>query len=415
MNERRRFIRQFSIGSLAALSFPALAETVTGIPLPSFSNDEAYWEQVKRQFAVPGNLTMMNAANLCPSPYPVTDRVVEFSKALARDVSFQFRSVFPELRTNSLTALAEMVGAKPEEVGITRNTSEANCIVIHGIDLKAGDEIIIWDQNHPSNEAVWINRAKRYGFTVKKISVPATPSSSDELVTPFISAITSKTKLIAFSHISNVSGIALPAEKICAIANSKGIMTLVDGAQSLGMTMLNVHNLGCTFFTASTHKWLLGPFENGILYVREDTIPKVWPNIIGAGWRESTTVDAKLCTVGQRNDATTAAIPETVIFHNSVGIRNIEQRVVELCTYLKNQIKEKLPQASFVTPLPAMLSGGIVIINLPGKDPREIANKLYTEYGVAAAATGGIRFSPHIYNTLKDIDHVVVALQKLSQ
>lgn len=414
-NHRRKFIKQLSAGALSTLALPLSASKVKE-PLPAFTHgdDENYWEMVKKQFAVPENLVMVNAANLCPGTYAVNERVIEFTKALAKDVSFQYRSRFEELRKKSIEKLSAFVGADREEIGITRNTSESNCIVVQGLDFRAGDEIIIWDQNHPSNEAVWLSRAKRFGFTVKKVSVPVSPDSSASLLDPFAKAITSRTKLIAFSHISNLSGIALPAKEICQLAKSRGILTLVDGAQALGMMDLNLHDMGCTFYTASTHKWLMGPFENGLLYVNKEYIHKLWPNIIGGGWKEAKIVDENICVLGQRNETSTAAIPETLDFHNAMGKTVIQERVINLNAYLKEQIKLKLPQARFVTPLSPELSAGIVIINLPGKDPRDIFQKLYEEYGIACAPSGGIRFSPHIYNTKKDLDKIVGALVKLA-
>jgi len=364
---------------------------------------------------VPDNRIMMNAANLCPSPNVVRERMIEYTNALNRDVSFQYREVFAGLRKKSLSMLAAFVGAAETEFGITRNTSESNGMIAHGLDLKAGDEVIIWEQNHYSNREVWQSQARRLGFTVIKTSLPANPTSIQQLVEPFERAITPKTKLITFSHISNLSGLALPAKEICRMAQAKGIMTLVDGAQSLGMTHIDVHDMGCTFYSASTHKWLMGPFENGVLYIHKDYFTRIWPNIIGGGWHEANTVDENLCVLGQRNETSPAALPDILNFHQAIGRKNIEQRVVQLNTYLKAQLQKRVPQVQFVTPLAPEFSGGITIITLPGKDPAVVYNTLYTQYGIATAPSGGIRLSPHIYNTLADVDYVVNAIQALAK
>lgn len=415
-NRRRKFIKQLSAGALAALTFPVVAQKKPVVALPELASaaDEQYWNLVKMQFAVPSNLTMMNAANLCPSTYEINERVIEFTRALGKDVSFQYRSVFTELRKKSIGLLSEFVQADNGEIGITRNTSESNCIVVQGLDFNSGDEIIIWDQNHPSNEAAWISKAKRYGLVIRKVSVPVAPKAIAELVEPFAKAITPKTKLIAFSHISNLSGIALPAKEICQLAKAKGILTLVDGAQSFGMMNLALHEMGCSFYTASTHKWLMGPLENGILYISKEYISKIWPNIIGGGWKESKTVDENICVLGQRNETSTAALPETLHLHNTIGKAIIEKRIIELNSYLKNQLQKKVPDAKFVTPLSPQFSGGIVIITLEGKDPKEITQQLYEKYGIAVATAGGIRFSPHIYNTKADLTNVVNAVAELA-
>ncbi len=411
---RRKFLSQVLTTALAGMALPSLAKSNEFPQPPVDANDESYWEDLKKQFNVPPNLIMMNAANLCPSPNVVMERVMEFHKAMGKDVSFQFREQFIKIRKKSVSLLAQFVGADENEIGITRNTSESNCMIVHGLDLKPGDEVILWEQNHPSNKEVWMSQAERMGFTIKKVSVPANPTSLKDLSEPFLQAITPNTKLIAFSHISNLSGIALPAKDICQQAKSRGVMTLVDGAQSLGSVNINLHDMGCTFYSASTHKWLMGPFENGVLYIQKD-FNKIWPAVIGGGWKEASTVDEQLCVLGQRNEPSPAAIPEIIEFHTKIGRRNIESRIVQLNSYLKEQIKSKVPQATLVTPVSPDFSAGIVIFNLPGKEFHEAADTLYHSFGVAVAPSGGIRLSPHIYNTRKDIDYVVKAVVEIAK
>ncbi len=416
---RRKFLQKLSIGSLAALGLPSLvsANDKTSFTLPAKPEvlDEQYWQLVKKQFTVPDNLVMFNAANLCPAPHSVSDKVLTFNRELNSNVSFQYRAAFSAQRAKALTQLAQFVGVSKEEIGITRNTSESNGILVNGLDFKAGDEIVIWEQNHPSNGVAWEKRAQRSGLVVKKVSVPSSPKTKDELITPFAKAITSKTKLIAFSHVSNLSGIALPAKELCSLAKSKGVLSLVDGAQTLGSMDLSLYDMGCDFFTASTHKWLMGPMENGMLYVKKLHIENLWPAVIGGGWKDDMhTVDEKICVLGQRIETTTSALPEAIDFQLSIGKKIIEERVVALNTYLKQQIQSKIPTATFVTPLSPELSGGIVIISLAGKDNKEVYQKLYDNYGIACASTGGIRLSPHIYNTMEDVNKVVSALATLA-
>jgi isopenicillin-N epimerase len=416
-NQRRGFLKKATAASFAAWSVPMLALSNPPVQLTAGGDnpDEAYWELVKKQFAVPDKLLMVNAANLCPCPYQVNEQVLSFQQALARDVSFQYRALFSKLRSESISLLADFVGVSAQEIGITRNTSESNCIVVNGLDLKQGDEIVLWDQNHPSNKESWHSRAKRSGLVVKEVAMPAVPQTVDDVVSPIAGAITNKTRLIAFSHVSNVSGIALPAKQICALARSKGVLSLVDGAQGLGFIDLDLRDMGCDFYTASTHKWLMGPLENGILYVQKAHIDKVWPNVIGGGWHDGgKTVDEKICVLGQRNETSTAALPDVIRFHTMIGKEQIERRVRTLASYLKSEIRKRLPDLKFVTPLQEELSGGIVVVQLPGKEPRTVIQQLYDSYGIASASTVGVRFSPHVYNTLADIGRIVDALGKVA-
>ncbi len=424
-NHRRTFLRQFGAG-ITALAVPNIflngkANTIppiNKIPFLELSQDfqdESYWEMVKKQFIIAPGKIMVNAANLCPSPHFVNERVANYSQDLASDVSFQNRGKFGKERGRVIKRMAKFLNVDSLEIGITRNTSESNNIVVNGLDFGAEDEILIWDQNHPTNNIAWEQRARRYGFVVKKISVPSAPESKADLVKAFKDQMSPRTRLIAFSHISNVSGIALPAKEICQMAREQNVLTLVDGAQSFGFLNLDLRAMGCDFYSSSTHKWLMGPMENGILYARKAVMDKLWPNIIAAGWKEDhQSLDEKVCVLGQRNTPSTPAIIDIIDFHETVGTPNIEARVRYLNAYLKEQIRKKLPNATFVTPLASELSGGITIFRLPGKEPRMIFQKLYENYGIAGAPTGGIRLSPHIYCTSKDMDRIVEALVALA-
>lgn len=421
-NSRRSFLGKVCASALATIALPSLGNAeVNGNSsikpriAKSLAPDENFWGLVKRQFTVPPNLIMVNAANLCPSPYFIQDKVIELTKTMGHDVSFQYRNSFIEKRVEALASLAQFVSVSKDEIAITRNTSESNNFIVNGLDFKSGDEIILWDQNHPTNGTAWEQRAKRFGYTVKRVTVPSSPKTMDELISPFVKAMTSRTKLLGFSHISNTSGIALPAKELCSLARGKGILTLLDGAQSFGMMDLNLKDIGCDFYTSSSHKWFMGPLENGILYIRRELMDRVWPSMVGAGWKpDAQTVDEKFSSLGQRNETTVAAIPEMLQFHNTLGKKNIEARVRQLSGYLSEKIKAELPQTKFISPADANLRAGVVIIELGKKDTKEIYQKLYDTHGIACASTGGIRISPHIYNTLEEMDRIVGALISLS-
>ncbi len=411
---RRDFLRKLLAGT-ATLAMPTvvLGGAPTEVTAPSDPQDERYWEQIKRQFAMPSNLVMMNAANLCPPPFAVAQVVQQTLNDLGKDVSFQFRDRFDTIRVTSLQKLSAYLGVSQEEVCITRNTSEGNNIIVNGFDFKAGDEVLLWTENHPSNHQAWEHRAKRLGFSVKKISLPASPAGKEEIIDIFQKAMTPKTRMVAFSHISNHNAIVIPAKEICAIARSKNILSHVDGAQSFGFIDLDLHDMGCDSYTGSTHKWLMGPFENGVLYVKKETLASLWPQIISAGWAEANhDADPWLGVLGQRNEATPAAIPEAVDFHMAIGKKAVEDRVRELNRYLRRQLQAKIPGTKFVSPEP--LTANITMFNVPNKSDKEVYDKLYADHGVASASMGAVRLSPNIYNTKSEIDRVVAAVSKIN-
>ncbi len=269
-NTRRSFLGGFG-GAAAGLTFLRNA-AATPLQLKQLlavsQSSENYWSLVASQFPLRPGRIPMNAANLCPSPRVVWERVAELTRDEDSDVSNPNRAKFSGLLDDSRKKVAEHLGVTPDEIALVRNTSEANNTINNGIALGAGDEVVLWEQNHQCNNAAWDVRAKRHGFTVKRVSVPATVKSTDEIVKLFEAALTPQTKVLSITYISNSSGIKLPAKELCTMARARGIHAHLDGAQAWGYLHLNLADIGCDSFGASAHKWFMGPKEVGVLYVR---------------------------------------------------------------------------------------------------------------------------------------------------
>jgi len=416
---RRRFLSQLLGGAAVTLATPAwLQAAESGLVLPSAvgkGEDEAYWERVKAQFSLAPGLILMNAANLCPSPYPVQDAVFRHTRDIDRDASFQNRGKFGALKEKARMALAEYVGASPSEIAITRNTSEGNNSVVNGLDLGPGDEVVLWDQNHPTNNISWDVRARRWGYAVRRVSTPPNPSSSDELLEGFDSALNGRTRVLAFSHVSNVSGVALPAKELCILAREKGILTLVDGAQTFGALKLDLSDMGCDFFTGSSHKWFVGPKEAGLMFVREESQERLWPSDVGVGWEGAEAKGAqKFENLGQRDDGAVVTMATAAAFHEAIGPAAVENRVRALASAVKEALAETIPGIRFHTPRDPDLSAGVVVFALPGENHQEVFQGVYETHRLGCAAMGGdfngIRISPHIYNTLDEVNAAVRAV-----
>ncbi len=423
---RRKFIKRVLGGAGAVVVMPAVSFAAG---MESFDNlkenaarlsprevgDEAFWNLVKGQFMIRKDLIMLNAANLCPSPYPVQQTVFKLTRDLDTDPSFNNRGKFNGLREEARQKLAKYLGADPGEIAITRNTSEGNNIVIGGLTFKPVDEVVVWDENHPTANVAWDVRAERYGFKVIRVKVPAVIDNTEQLINPFRKVMTNRTRVICFSHVSNLSGIALPAKEICAMARDRNILSHIDGAQTFGSHAMNLSDIGCDFYTGSSHKWFVGPKEVGVLYVRKDRIPDLGPSIIGIGYPGSLEKGAvKFETLGQRDDARIAAMGKTVDFHNSIGRVRIEARIRNLTAALKTKLSRKIPDIKFYTPLKLEHSGGVVVFSVPGVDFSTALNRLYNDHNIGCAVFGGdkpgIRMCPHIYNTMEQIDKAVNAV-----
>jgi selenocysteine lyase/cysteine desulfurase len=403
-------------GSAALIPFVPTRSPATS-SLETSVDGEDYWRLVRAQFSFREAKVPMNAANLCPSSRAVSERVAELTQDIDRDCSFNNRAKFNDLREQSREKVARHLGVSADEIAIVRNTSEANNTVNNGLHLEAGDEIVLWDQNHPTNNVAWDVRAARFGLVIKRVATPVHPKSSQELFDTFASALSARTKVLAITHVSNVSGIRLPVRELADAAHARGIHFHVDGAQSWGALDVNLKQLGCDSYTASSHKWFMGPKEAGVLYVKTDRIPHIWPNIVAPGWGDDAEPDVKGArkfeSLGQRDDACVSAVGTGVDFHEAIGPERVEARVLELASALKSGLSELGLQV--VTPMEPELSGGVVIANVPSEKRRDLLNRLYDEHGIAGAGTGGLRLCPHVYNTMEHVERAVAGVKELKR
>jgi selenocysteine lyase/cysteine desulfurase len=407
LDSRRTFLRGVIPGTVLSVGFPKL--------LNAAATGEAYWTVVRNHFPFSEERVPMNAANLCPSPRAVAERVSELTRDIDVDCSFQNREKFTRTLEESRSQIAHQLEASPDEIALVRNTSEANNIINNGLPLKSGDEVVIWDQNHPTNNVAWDVRAERFGISVKRVATPATPRSIDELVSVFERALTPKTRVLSLTHLSNVSGIRLPIPQLCEIAHKRGIYVHVDGAQTWGSLQVNLRALGCDSYSGSAHKWFLGPREVGVLYVRKERIPEIWPNTVAPGWGNDAQPDVagarKFESLGQRDDARLAAIRTAAEFHSLIGQEKVEARVLQLATALKERIGTlDLP---LMTPREPALSGGVCIVRADAAKGKQAYETLYRKWGIAGAATGGLRLCPHIYNTMDHIERAAEGIKSV--
>jgi len=413
MISRREFSRLVAFGGSVLLPRELSAWPAPMAQTPRHP-DERFWTSVREQFLMPPNLSVMNAANLCPSPAPVLEAMYRSTKDMDADPSFDNRQKMSTGKENARRLLAEFLRVTPEEIVITRNTSEANNIVSSGLDLKPGDEVVIFADNHPSNNAAWLQKSKRFGYAVTVIAQPNPHPGADYFVDAAKKAMTSRTRVLAFTHQTSTAGDVLPASELCKVARERGVLTLVDGASALGFIDVDLSAMQPDFYSGSSHKWPCGPKEVGVLFVnaRAQTIH---PSIISA-YPGAIGVSRTLEAMGQRDEPAIIGFAESLTFQTKIGRKVIEERSRSLSQALIAGLRRIDGVQLWTHPDPAR-SGAVVTFRPGNLDVPKLSAAFYRNDRIGCATrTGsdrpGIRFSPHIYNTMAEIDRAVVATAK---
>lgn len=416
---RRHFARLFALGGSAALFHDSAWAQQAPPPSPlapgGAAAGEAFWTSVRAQFIVPPDLGVMNAANLCPASRPALEALQRETRSVDQDPSPNNRArLYPE-KEHTRRALATFLRVTPDEIIITRNTSESNNLVSNGLDLKAGDEVIVHSDNHPSNLAAWREKSKRFGYSVVTIPQKNPHPGHDYYLDAFTRAITPRTKVLCFTHLSSTVGDLMPARELCRIARERGVLTLVDGAPSFGLLDLDLADMRPDFYSGSAHKWPCGARECGVLYVNKTAHARLWPSIYSA-YPGAVGFSKTFEGFGQRDEATMIAFRAALAFQDIVGRAAIEQRARDLTTQLMAGLS-RLPGVKVWTS-PAPERRAAIVSLLPGTlDADRLATALYERDRIAVATRGGqdrpgIRVSPHLYNSPAEVDRLLGALSR---
>jgi selenocysteine lyase/cysteine desulfurase len=219
--------------------------------------------------------------------------------------------------------------------------------------------------------------------------------------------------VIAITHLTSTTGVLYPAREVAALARKRGIWMHLDGAQTFGALDVNLRDIGPDSYSTSAHKWLMGPLEAGLLYVRAERIAQLWPSIVTAGWADDLKGARKFEVFGQRDDPRVVALESALDFINLIGMAAVEARVRSLATHAKTRLKD-IPQVELKTNLEPALSAGVVKFRLRNVPTKRAYDTLWERHRISIAMTAsgdaeGLRFSPHIYNSMDQIDRAVAA------
>ncbi|MBM4167003.1 MAG: aminotransferase class V-fold PLP-dependent enzyme [Ignavibacteria bacterium] len=409
----------FSVASVSSLleQLYAATKSVEHLSPEQTAMNEDFWFEIQQAFSVTRGITNLNNGGVSPSPKIVTEALIRYIWEQEDCTAYTMWQILEPQCETIRTGLADVFGCDREELAITRNASESLEILLMGMDLKSGDEILSTTQDYPRMLTTLRQRELRENISLKLIKVPIAPENLDDIEQKFIDGITPKTKVILISHVINITGQILPVKKICDYAKSKGIEVIVDGAHSFAHFDFKQKDLNCDYFGTSLHKWLYAPKGTGLLYVKKEKIEKIW----GLFATEKTQAKdiRKFEEIGTHSAAPKLAIGEALLFHNGIGAKRKEERLRYLSRYWMNRLKD-LSNVRFHTSFDANQSCGIATVEIVDVDIAALYSYLIGTHKIYTTTINheefkGIRITPNVYTTLKELDRFCDVMETIAK
>jgi len=396
----------------------AAAETLRGQTAVQSASNEDFWLQARLAFTVDRNLLNFNNGSVCPAPKIVQEAMERYWTVTNLSPShYVDELLLPETEVIR-TELAQEFGCDPEELALTRNTSEGLHAVILGLDLKPGDEVLTTTQDYPSMLSSLQQRSVREGIVVKQFAYPTPPQSAAELNRLFWQHVTPKTRAILVSHMTFTTGQIFPVADLCKEARRRGIYSIVDGAHGFAHLVFKRNELDCDFYATSLHKWLTAPVGTGFLYVRRPLIPKVWP-LWGVPPSMAENI-RKFESVGTQPVAMRNAIADALAFHRGLGAERKQERLRYLRQRWERALKA-VPRVILRNADHPSQSCGIGALSIEGMAAPKITEVLQQKYRihVRTRVIPGefecIRVTPNIYASTQDVDRFVTAIAAIAK
>jgi selenocysteine lyase/cysteine desulfurase len=422
MWHRRNFLKAVTSPALAAPWLPragfgqsAAAPLVPGLPDPG---DPRYWDRVRDQFMLARDKVFFNNGTIGVMPKVVVNRMVEHLHKMATDIAdwdyvpgeewISGYGPMTEIRTKA----ARLLNCDVKEVGLTENVTAGASYIAAGLNLEPGAEILITNAEHEGGRSGWLLEAKRHKGVVTQVRLPDNPiHSPEQVVEVFKKAITPQTKVIAISHVITGTGAILPVKEICAEARSRGIFTVLDGAQAFGHIKVDLKDIGCDAYVGCFHKWILAPAGSGFIYLRADRTNDVWASVASGQWDNHQDDGYRFTQRGTGNLSLMMGLDAALDFQFAIGPERIQQRIKYLGEYLRDGLR-KIPKVKMTSPDNPAMVAAITVYRVDGVSPQKLNTEMWNRDRLRPR---GARHCTHIYNSTQEIDRALAVIRSVAQ
>jgi selenocysteine lyase/cysteine desulfurase len=422
--DRRQFFgtiaKPAAVASVVMTNPTLMAKALSGIRSTAgnpkdIARDESFWREIQQGYTADRGLINLNNGGVSPSPTVVQEALKRYLDFSNTSPAYSMWRILEPQKETIRKRMARFFNCDTEEIALTRNASEGLQICQNGFDLEAGDEVLTTTQDYGRMISTFKQRECRDGIVLKQFKIPIPAENDNQIVNLFEKNITPKTKLILMCHMINITGQILPVKKVVKMAKKYNIPVIVDGAHTFAHFDFDLTDLECDYYATSLHKWLSAPFGTGMLYVRKNKIPGLWP--LQASNECGKDDIRKFEEIGTHPCPNKIAIGDALTFHQGIGSKNKEARLI----YLRDRWAKRLLKNDRIrlhTSLKPGKSCAIATVEIKGIDTSAVAKELWDKYRIFVVAINhkeftGCRITPHVYTTIEEIDRFSDAMETI--
>ena len=418
MSTRRHFLSILAVPGLVMSAAPAaraFSQAVAFVP-DAGADDAAVFAAARQHFLIPEGVAYCNTGTLGASPREVVEALTDGIRRLETDLAawpYEQPDGEPLTGYQQLLevrgAVGQFVNAPADEIALTQNATMGINFLANGLDLAPGDEVISTDQEHGGGISPWRLLAKRRGIVLRELPLePALAGGPDAIVRLFEAAMTPRTKVVMFSHITSGLGARLPARELCALAQSRGALAIVDGAQAVGQVQVDVKALGCDAYVGSPHKWMMAPKGTGFMYLRREVQDRFWTTLASYQWDNRKDGAFRFMQFGTGSVPVVDGLTAALRFIEKIGMSRIEQWDANLTKRLRDGLAS-IPKVRIASPADPRLTAAITTFRVDGVKAKALQDALWAKRVRVRAQTDerGVRLSAHMYVSPADVDVVL--------
>lgn len=416
--QKREFLRTLGGGALGLMIGPDLVRRLERATPAALAADEPFWAAIRASYRLPAAYINLESGYFSMQAQPVLEAFVGHVRMLNAEAAHYMRTVMTANKARVQARVAAMAGCGPDELIITRNTTESLDTVIAGFDWRPGDEAVMASHDYGAMLDQFKQMARRHGMVNRVVNVPLHPRGDDEVVQAYAAAITPRTRLLMICHVVNLTGQVLPVRKVAEMAHARGVQVMVDGAHAFAQLDFRIPDLGVDYYGASMHKWLGVPLGAGLLYVRKDRVAGIWPLFGDAGFADDDI--RKLNHTGTHPCHTDLAIEDAIAFHERIGTPRKEARLRWLQEYWTTRART-IPKVVLNTPSDPARTCAIANVAIAGMPPGVFARRLMDEHRIFTVAIdrpeagiSGVRITPHLFTSTSELDALVAATRAIA-